>query len=133
MLARCRGVDYAMAAVSFTGRQGGNILFDDKEKPLYRRLRYRLDGDRRRDQPPDGHRRGKRGTFDYISLPNRPAAISRSTAVATSSLGIVLFEMLTGDVPYHAEFAVSLAVQHISAPIPTFAPGGPTYRPPCKT
>lgn len=34
------------------------------------------------------------------------------------SLGIVLFEMLTGSVPYQGDEAVTIALKHISAPIP---------------
>ncbi|MCQ2555506.1 MAG: protein kinase, partial [Clostridia bacterium] len=34
------------------------------------------------------------------------------------SFGIVLFEMLTGDVPYDGENAVEVAVQHINKPMP---------------
>lgn len=34
------------------------------------------------------------------------------------SLGIVLFEMLTGSVPYQGDEAVTIALKHISAPVP---------------
>ena len=34
------------------------------------------------------------------------------------SLGVVLFEMLTGSVPYQGDEAVTIALKHISAPIP---------------
>ena len=34
------------------------------------------------------------------------------------SLAVVLFEMLTGDVPYRAESGLLVAAQHISAPVP---------------
>ena len=59
-----------------------------------------------------------RGTFDYISPEQARGEKNIDGRSDLYSLGIVLFEMLTGDVPYQADSAVSLAVQHISAPIP---------------
>lgn len=35
------------------------------------------------------------------------------------SLGVVFFEILTGSVPYRADEAVAIAIQHLTAPIPT--------------
>lgn len=35
------------------------------------------------------------------------------------SLGVVLFEMLTGTVPYKAEEAVAIAIKHLTAPVPS--------------
>src|SRR5690625_7939440 len=34
------------------------------------------------------------------------------------SLGVVFYEMLTGQVPFQAEEAVAVAVKHLTAPIP---------------
>ena len=34
------------------------------------------------------------------------------------SLGIVLFEMLTGDVPFHGESAVAVAMKHVREQVP---------------
>lgn len=36
------------------------------------------------------------------------------------ALGIVLYEMLTGEIPYKADSAAGILVKHIQAPIPTF-------------
>ncbi|WP_317928697.1 bifunctional serine/threonine-protein kinase/formylglycine-generating enzyme family protein [Halioxenophilus sp. WMMB6] len=38
------------------------------------------------------------------------------------SLGIVLFEMLTGSPPYEGEEAVAIAIQHLTAPVPKLPP-----------
>lgn len=35
------------------------------------------------------------------------------------SLGVVFYEILTGSVPYRADEAVAIAIQHLTAPIPT--------------
>lgn len=58
------------------------------------------------------------GTLDYISPEQAQGMRTLDGRSDLYSLGVVLFEMLTGDVPYQADSAVSLAIQHISAPIP---------------
>ncbi len=60
---------------------------------------------------------GAMGSVHYIS----PEQANGHRAERTSdiySLGITLFEMLTGDVPFHGEKDVSVALKHISAPMP---------------
>lgn len=60
---------------------------------------------------------GALGSVHYIS----PEQAHGHRAERTSdiySLGITLFEMLTGDVPFHGEKDVSVALKHISAPFP---------------
>jgi len=45
------------------------------------------------------------------------------------SLGVVLYEMLTGEPPYKANDVISLAMAHRTAPVPTLAPGLADYQP----
>lgn len=44
------------------------------------------------------------------------------------SLGVVLFEMLTGEVPYDAEESVAIAIKHLTAPIPHLPPPNQAYQ-----
>ena len=59
-----------------------------------------------------------RGTFDYISPEQARGERELDGRSDLYSLAVVLFEMLTGNVPYQAESGVFVAAQHISAPIP---------------
>jgi len=59
-----------------------------------------------------------RGTFDYISPEQARGERELDGRSDLYSLAVVLFEMLTGKVPYQAESGVFVAAQHISAPIP---------------
>lgn len=59
-----------------------------------------------------------RGTFDYISPEQAQGIRDLDGRADLYSLAVVLFEMLTGDVPYRADSALLVAAQHISAPIP---------------
>lgn len=44
------------------------------------------------------------------------------------SLGVVFYEMLTGQVPYQAEEAVAIAIKHLTAPIPKLPPQYQAYQ-----
>lgn len=44
------------------------------------------------------------------------------------SLGVVFYEMLTGQVPYQADEAVAIAIKHLTAPIPKLPPQYQTYQ-----
>src|SRR6185436_6144725 len=58
------------------------------------------------------------GTPRYIS-PERALARKVDGRSDLYSLGVILYEMLTGHVPYDAESTVDLVMQHIEAPIPS--------------
>jgi serine/threonine-protein kinase len=57
------------------------------------------------------------GTTDYVS-PEQALGHEVSGQSDIYSLGIVLFEMLTGDVPFHGASQVSVAMKHVREDIP---------------
>ncbi len=56
-------------------------------------------------------------TTDYIA-PEQALGEPVSPRSDLYSLGIVLFEMLTGDVPFHGESAVAVAMKHVREQVP---------------
>src|SRR3954467_14495093 len=57
------------------------------------------------------------GTTDYVS-PEQALGQDVGPQSDLYSLGIVLFEMLTGDVPFHGENQVAVAMKHVREEIP---------------
>jgi tRNA A-37 threonylcarbamoyl transferase component Bud32 len=57
------------------------------------------------------------GTTDYVS-PEQALGRPVNGQTDIYSLGIVLFEMLTGDVPFHGENQVSVAMKHVREDLP---------------
>jgi len=57
------------------------------------------------------------GTTDYVS-PEQALGHAVTGQSDLYSLGIVLFEMLTGDVPYRGENQVAVAMKHVREPLP---------------
>ncbi len=57
------------------------------------------------------------GTTDYVS-PEQALGRDVTGQSDLYSLGIVLFEMLTGDIPFHGENQVSVAMKHVRDEIP---------------
>jgi serine/threonine-protein kinase len=57
------------------------------------------------------------GTTDYVS-PEQAMGKDADPRTDVYSLGIVLFEMITGDVPYLAETQVGVAMKHVNEPMP---------------
>ncbi|RMF37771.1 MAG: response regulator [Chloroflexi bacterium] len=62
-------------------------------------------------------RTGIVGTFNYMS-PEQAMEKPVDHRADIYSLGIVLFEMLTGRVPFQADTPVAVALKHISEPLP---------------
>ncbi len=68
------------------------------------------------------------GTPRYIS-PERALARKVDGRSDLYSLGVILYEMLTGHVPYDADSTVDLVMQHIEAPIPSVTAANPQLPP----
>ncbi len=71
------------------------------------------------------------GTPDYMS-PEQASGETLDGRSDVYSLGIVLFEMLTGNLPYVADTPLGLAYKHVNEPLPHVQDKMPTLPPGCQ-
>jgi serine/threonine-protein kinase len=57
------------------------------------------------------------GTSDYLA-PEQAEGLTADPRTDVYSLGVVLYECLTGELPYHGETPLAVALQHIREPMP---------------
>jgi serine/threonine-protein kinase len=68
------------------------------------------------------------GTSDYIS-PEQASGLPVSERSDQYSLGVLLYELLTGDVPYPARSLVEGAMRHVNDPVPSVRDSRPDVPP----
>jgi len=96
-----------------------NILFDEKSGSI-RLIDFRISSELSLEQQNSGLLRQLEGSLPYIS-PEQTGRMNRFLDYRSDyySLGVTLFELLTGELPFHADSVISWVHSHISKPPPS--------------
>jgi serine/threonine protein kinase len=72
------------------------------------------------------------GTPAYMSPEQVRGDVELDGRTDVYSLGVILYEMLTGDKPYHADTPMGLAMKHVLEPVPRILERRPDLPPDCE-
>ena len=72
------------------------------------------------------------GTPAYMSPEQARGVSTLDGRTDVYSLGVILYEMLTGDKPYHADTPMGLAMKHVLEPVPRILERRPDLPPDCE-
>jgi hypothetical protein len=102
-----------------------NILFDRDDRPLLADFGIALSRDERRRVT---SQRQTLGSSGYMS-PEQARSGDVDARADLYSVGVVAFELLTGDLPFHGADALAVALAHIEQPVPRLPPAHRAWQP----
>jgi hypothetical protein len=122
----CEALKYAHAqGVVHRDVKPENILFDKTDRPLLTDFGIALS--REHDHRVTGHGKAL-GSTGYMS-PEQSRGHDIDGRADLYSLGVVCYEMLTGEMPYYGPDALSVAIAHMQDPVPRLPPTKRLWQP----
>ncbi len=122
----CNALEYAHAqGVVHRDVKPENILFDASDNARLTDFGIAISSEHDQRVTAEGRTLGSSG---YMS-PEQARGMRLDGRADLYSLGVVLFEMLTGDVPYHGSDSLAVALAHTQDPIPQLGPGLRNWQP----
>ncbi len=111
----CHALEYAHAqGVVHRDVKPENILFDSSDNARLTDFGIAISSDHDQRVTAEGRTLGSSG---YMS-PEQARGMRLDGRADLYSLGVVLYELLTGDVPYHGSDSLSVALAHTQDPVP---------------
>lgn len=122
----CNALEYAHSqGVVHRDVKPENILFDTSDNARLTDFGIAISSDHDQRVTAEGRTLGSSG---YMS-PEQARGMRLDGRADLYSLGVVLFEMLTGDVPYHGSDSLAVALAHTQDPIPQLGPSLRNWQP----
>lgn len=122
----CHALEYAHAqGVVHRDVKPENILFDASDNARLTDFGIAISSDHDQRVTAEGRTLGSSG---YMS-PEQARGMRLDGRADLYSLGVVLFEKLTGDVPYHGSDSLAVALAHTQDPIPQLDPSLRNWQP----